>query len=298
MGIIEREPTCREEEPDELAMQTITSLKDLETVGLTVEDVWSLCRQVSEAVNNYNSGHPSEMLRKTPEILFAQLASGLSVLIFHRVNGELEFLYHGSIYPAFEDGEEYILGTQIVELGTSIANEKYRGRGLGTKGLEGRLNLMQQFASDKRYGERNVGLFGMSTVKRVVTARVFNKLEVHPSSYWEIPYVSYLTDTCESVSERFGHDHCKYRRGEDESTDQAFRELLEVIGPSVYIPCTLIITDKSQAVEFNAKMQRLNQEWLGESINPGDISVESYKVIGRFYEEVKRRAISANSETL
>lgn len=260
------------------------SLKAARLSGASDRDILRISTQISTAVNLYNDSHPSEMLRKTPESIVEQFELGRSCIIAVRERNGWEFGYHGSIYPMFENGEERITGTQLVELGTDITNERYRGQGLGQLGLQTRLQMLDQWR------QPGVSVFGLATVKRLVTGYVYGKMDAHPVSYWDHPYVAYLTDTCENSSERYGHQNCEYRRQPGDSNRESLKDLFHQIGTNAYIPCTVVVTDRQQAREFDDKMRGLHQAWLGQSIPVGTISQDAYHSIGQFYDEVARRA--------
>ncbi len=290
--MIEKEERGRNIESTEAQGQIVLDgIESVENNRLSAGDLWDLFCQISSCVNDYNHNHPSEMLAKTPEVIREQFSAGLSCILA-RLDRERgwEFVYHGTIYPAFENGEEMVLGFQVVELGTWITNPKYRNQGLGTIGLRERLKKIDDLRRRPEYRSAGIKIVGISTVKRLVTGHVFDKMNCRAISYWEHPYLSFLTDTCQPVSERYGHESCQYRRSSDESTKQNLLTLFQQIGGNAYIPCTLVTIDPDEASSFDQKMRRLHWEWLGESIPPGDISVRSYGKIAAFYEEAARRA--------
>lgn len=252
--------------------------------GVSTAELHHIAQEVADAVNLYIEDHPSEMLRKTPENILEQLFLGRTCLIAVREGSRWEFGYHGSMYPMFENGEENITGTQIVELGTDITNARYRGQGLGQLGLQTRLQMLEQWQTP------HVSVFGLATVKRMVTGYVYGKMNVHPVSYYDHPYVAFLTDTCENSSERFGHESCEFRRQPNESTRESLQGLFQQIGANAYIPCTVVVTNQEQARHFDDRMRTLHQAWLCENIPQGEISREAYQSIEAFYFELTRRS--------
>ena len=123
----------------------LVSPEQMRDLNLSDHDVDNLCQQVSDAICQYNSlGHETEMLEKSREELKEQFVSGLSSFIIGNKDGEPIFLFHGSLYPMFKEGEEGVLGYQVVELGTAITRPGYQGVGLGQKGGKLRLEIVRQ----------------------------------------------------------------------------------------------------------------------------------------------------------
>lgn len=273
--------------PEKLAIVdqsfTVNSIQQALDHGLTEEDIWRVCEGFSRMINEYNAEHPSEMLDKTPETLHTQLEQGFSSLILSRSGNEYIPLYHGSVYPVFEAGEEKVLGTQLVEFGSAIAHPDYRrGYKLGTRGAQNRLDMVQRMATD------TVRVAGISTIKRLLTGHVWKNVEVNPISYWDFPYTAFLTDTCEGTSERFGHESCRYRRPAAESTSEHLDGLFKDAKDNPSIPCTLLTSDIDALRAFEARCQQLHAELEGKPLLPGDISVESYERAAWFFDQMNK----------
>jgi len=263
---------------------TVNSIDEMRANGLSDSEIDTLCVQVSRAIDEYNVDHPAEMLSKSPEVIWSQLELGLSALIYTQTSDGLLFLYHGTSYEMFEQGEELVLGTQILEFGSAITNPNFRaGYGLGTRGALARAQIMN------KYFENGLEAFGLSTIKRFITGHVWSKaIGAQAVSFWEIPYIAYLTDTCEGSSERYGHSSCQYRRPVNDSDNRALLSAVNSQSNGGYMPCTLIVTDKDAAYQFDQHARNLHQNSFSLSIAPGDISVESYAAIGQFFESLKR----------
>lgn len=267
---------------------TLTSLTEAFGHGLTQDDVSLLCEEVSHSIGEYNHGHDLEMLPKSAETIYNQFSNNLSCLIVSKddVENRWRFLYHGSIYPVFEKGEEKILGTQIVEFGSAITQLDFRQSfGLGSQGVDIRLRMMRKLAT------KDVEVFGISTVKRLVTGHAWRKFDVHPVSFWKHPYTSFLTNTCEKSSERFGHESCQFRRPIEESTDEVLKNLFIKTKDNPYIPCTLIASNHDVLERFEAKCRDLNKEIGGLPLFENDISVNSYKRAQDFFDRITAIAI-------
>jgi hypothetical protein len=248
-------------------------MSDANAVGLSEQQLFAIATEVSVHVNAYNADHPSEMLAKTPETVIEQFAAGYSCLVISKGNGEPHFLYHGSIYPLMERGEDRVIGMQVVELGTDITHERYRGLGLGTLGIKTRLEMVRQLALREQRP-----ILGLATIKRMVTGHVYEKEQIAPISFWEVPYLSFLTDSCETTSERFGHT-CSFRR-ERGDTPEGFSSRSE----NLYIPCTLLATDHALAYQFDQRVRELDLRYTGEVIPPGVITPQAYAHIASVYD--------------
>ena len=94
-------------------------------------------------IDRYNSEHPNsfEMLPKRPEVILDHFKKGWSVVVVDQNEDGEEALFHGSLYPNFESGEEKVLGCQVVECGSWIVNSKFRGQGLGNLGVKELIRL-------------------------------------------------------------------------------------------------------------------------------------------------------------
>ena len=56
---------------------------------------------------------------------------------------------------------------------------------------------------------------------------------------------------------------------------------------NLVIPCTFI-TDSDLAADFEQKCQTLHQQLSGESVGPGNISVESFELMRQFFEKLNQ----------
>src|SRR5690606_6724426 len=108
-------------------------------------------------------------------------------------------------------------------------------------------------------------------------------------SFWDTPYVSYLTDSCATTSERYNHGSCEYRRSPEDSNADSLGQIRNPESNAL-IPCTLIVTSRESALNFDKNMRELHQELLGTAIQPGDISYDAYQEIAKFFNLVKEMA--------
>jgi hypothetical protein len=265
----------------------ITSVQDGLNKGLDMSDLYGLCLGVSKSIAKYDNEQGSpEMLLKSPDVIFNQLNGGLSCMIvaYNSADKRWDFLHHSSIYPVFEEGEEKKLGFQIVEFGSAITHEDFRGCGLGKKGISTRLEMMRRFASN------GVEVFGISTVKRIATGHAWGKFDVNPVSFWDNPYTSFLTDSCKGSSERFGYPSCSYRRSPDQSTSDVLESIFLNVNGNNYIPCTLLVTDHNLMNLFEATCRDLHASFGGIPLSRGNISLDAYKRADDFFNKLKKYA--------
>ncbi len=112
-----------------------------------------------------------------------------------------------------------------------------------------------------------------------------------PASFWELPYLSYLTCTCENSSERCGYQSCEYRRQPEESTPQKLLTISEGTSNFSKIPCTLVLSDIEMARKFEEKCRNLHSE-LGENfgvpLTPGAISPDTMNRAGRLFSQISQ----------
>ena len=234
-----------------------------------------LANQTSRMIAEYNSGHPHEMLPKPPEIVVAQFEKGLSVMMTTFINEtRQEVVFHGSLYPSFENGEEKILGCQVVECGSWIVNPKYRGHGLGTEGIEKLMGL----------GKENWDpVLFMATHKRESAYHVSKKNGLVAVNYGDFPYLSYLTCTCVNCSEAHGFPTCQFRRKTLE---------VEIIGDDGKIGCTLVISDLNLANKFEERCRELHSQMGGEPIESHVISIDTMNRAKSFFDSLKDRLVN------
>ncbi len=230
--------------------------------------------QISRQIAAYNSDHPYEMLPKTPDIITRQFLDGNSIII---AEPDSTVLYHGTYYPNFENDEDQILRFQVVELGTAIAHPEFRnGYGLGVEGSVLRLKKARQTW-------RHV--IALSTNKQVLTTHVLHRAGMQAASFWDYPYLSYLTCTCENSSEACGFESCIFRRSPQESS----RRSLDLIyrSPLGKMPCTLVLSDLRAAREFENICREVDSKLGNKPLETGKISRESMQHSAQFFSRVK-----------
>ncbi|MFC1649772.1 hypothetical protein ACFL2C_03630 [Patescibacteria group bacterium] len=263
----------------------VSQRSHLEQNGHSEGLIWSLAAQVSRMISAYNSAHPGEMLPKAPRTIVEQFSQGMSfMLVSYDVSSGVDdgpsVLYHGTMYPALDRNQHETIGMQVVEFGTAIAHPRYRGCGLGTRGA-----YLRMYAAEEMWGEDMVAL---STNKQIVTARVLDKGgEMEPVSFWDHPYLSYLTCSCTDSSEAFGHPSCGYRRNPDESEAVQLSSILDRSRPVGSMPCTLIVSNPEKARRFENNCRDLDMQISGACLEDGHISVESMRKAKNFFDSMK-----------
>jgi hypothetical protein len=237
--------------------------------GLVVE---TMAIDVSHMVNDYVTDHPSEMLKKEPDVIVDQLSNGLSVIITSfEGNPRPKVLFHASLYPNFNSDEELFLGCQVAESGTWITHPDYRGQGIGTQGVEKLVEL-----GKNRWNP----LLIISTHKRMPAFKVSTKLGFEDVAYKDFPYTSFLTCTCENCSERAGFQNCIFRRKTSEL----------VVGANGEIECTLVVSDSDLAMRFEENCRSLHRELGGIPLISGQLNVESFSHAADFFDKVTELA--------
>lgn len=228
-----------------------------------------LAKQVSEMIGEYNSQHPFEMLPKSPEVIIEQLNRGLSIMMIEQ-DGILdpEILFHGSLYPNFENGEEKALGCQVIECGSWIVNPNHRGRGLGTEGVGKLIDLGRKFW--------NPTIF-LATHKRMAALKVSKNVGLTTVDYKDFPYLAYLTCTCTNCSESYGFEICVFRRKTPE---------ISIVGEGGKIDCSLVISDIVRAEQFEERCRNLHFQ-IEEPLKPGEITIDTMNRARRFFEWIK-----------
>jgi hypothetical protein len=257
---------------------SVTNMTDLSQFGDPEDVLQRISAQVSGQIAEYNSGHPGEMLPKTPESIADQFLSGRSFVILTSEQ-DPSVLFHATIYQNFNDREQQALGFQVVELGSVITNQEFRSMGLGSRGCRKVVEHVH---------ELNHNTVCLSTVKQELTARVLSQAGMYPASFWEHPYLSYLTCTCTDCSESFGFSSCPFRRSVSQSSPELLQLLTDKSQPLQKIPCSLFISDPDLASGFEAHCRELDKAVTGSYLSPGNISIYSMRQAADFFAKVNQ----------
>jgi hypothetical protein len=252
------------------------NVADLARLGDPDRILAGIGMQVSSQIAQYNSGHPGEMLPKTPESIVDQFVSGRSFVILTSSENP-SVLFHATIYQNFDEREQEALGFQVVELGSVITNPDFRGMGLGSRGCRKVVEHVR---------ELNHNTICLSTVKQELTARVLSQAGMYPASFWEHPYLSCLTCTCTDCSESYGFTSCPFRRSISQSSPELLQILTDKSQPLEKIPCSLFISDPGLAAGFESRCRDLNQRLSGVSLPSGGISLASMTQAADFFAKV------------
>lgn len=238
------------------------------TVSFGPDGLSVMTRQVSDMIASYNKANSYEMLPKSAEVILRQFENNLSVMVTTiEGNPAPKVLYHGSLYPNFENGEEKLLGCQVAECGSWIVHPDFRGLGVGTLGTKALLDLGRSTWDSVLF---------LATHKRVSAMRVSEKLGLSSVDYRNFPYLSYLTCTCRNCSESFGFESCSFRKVTSSIN----------VGENGKVDCTLVVSDPELAIKFENNCRRAHSE-IGEPLRVGEISVESMSMARRFFEWIK-----------
>lgn len=256
---------------------SVTSFSDLSFWDNPEAVLRGIGVQVSAQIDQYNLAHPGEMLPQNSEAVSAQFLSGKSYVVLTRDPDPL-VLFHGTLYENFTKAEQDFLGFQVTEFGSVITNEEFRGMGLGSR--------CSRLAID-HVKARNHNTICLSTIKQELTARVLSQSGMTPVSFWELPYLSYLTCTCTNCSESHGFSRCQFRRPPILSTPINFDSMLNRDHPPQKTDCTLFVSDPQLAINFESHCRALDLKFTGTSLIPGQISVDSMARAAKLFAKVK-----------
>jgi len=237
----------------------------------------SFGEQVSGMISNVNQSDPGRMLEKSPDTIIDQFLSGNSALI---VSTDGQVLYHGTIYPNFENGEQELLGYQVGELGTAITRNIFRGRHLGSRGG----NIRKELAY-KKWGPTIL----ISTNKKSTASWALEHSGIIANDYYQFPYLSYLTCTCENCSERFGHESCQYRRSSADSTPENLIQIYDRSQGVKQMACTLVMNSPADAQIFEDNCRELHTRLGGVPLESGVITVNSMTRAEEFFDTISQQ---------
>lgn len=262
----------------ELPFDGVVNVTNIETLDILGVSPDSVALQVSKMIDMYRSEHGPEMLAKSPEAILSQISAGHSVILMG-VNGhEPTVLYHGTVYPNFENGEQVFIG-QVVEFGTAITHQDYRGGyGFGTLGARLRLEHTESLWGDQ--------VVALSTNKQALTTRVLGGgAGFVPVDYHDHPYLTYLTCTCSNCSEVHGHQSCGFRRTQAQSAGSQLIQITDKTQVDGHMPCTLVVHSKENAARFEENCRTLDES---EPLMPGKpITIERMAQAAAFFNNLK-----------
>ena len=256
----------------------------LEQLGLTLGDLHVMAGQISEEIYEYNKLHPHEMLPKSPEEIEANFLAGRSLIIAKQIENKWQFLHHCTMYELLtEEQSESLDGWQVIEYGTALTHAPIRaGFGVGKMGAEA---LWQQIRQD--YGEKVVVI---ATIKQFLTGRMFGHVGAKAARWSELPFIAFLTDSCEGISPLYTGQACAYRRTEAESSEQELWTATHEKGGKM--PCTLIVFDMEKAIRFNQMVGAIYQAIMGEEMSNSvddQKNPELWLLMNNFYSELRRQ---------
>lgn len=242
-----------------------------------MSEIITPAEQVSNWIATYNQVVGStEILPKTPETIENSLEQNEACLI----TVEDKPMAYGAIYPLLDEKVSDQIGIMPVEIGSMISDPDNRGNGYGS----------QVARETRRLAEDNfpnITVLPLATIKRPVTVKALQKANINAVNFYDYPYLAYLTCVCDSGEQN--QQNCRYRRPEEVSEPQDLIQIVEVINleENLVIPCTFI-TDSDLAADFEQKCQTLHQQLSGESVGPGNISVESFELMRQFFEKLNQ----------
>jgi hypothetical protein len=234
--------------------------------------------QVSGWIGKYNQAVGStEILPKTPETILASLDTNEACLI---TGEDGEAMAYGAIYPLIDEVVAKRLGFLPVEIGSMITDSEAQGNGFGSQVARETRKLAEGMSGD-------LELVALATIKRPVTIKALEKAGIVAVNFFNSPYLSFLTCVCDS-GEQNGRA-CQYRREENQASKDQLIQITDAehLDENTSVPCTLI-AEQGLVEKFEARCRKLHFEFMGESINSGDISVDSFNRIGEFFNQLNQ----------
>jgi len=258
----------------------VSSMDQLASLGEAGRLLSEIGTQVSSQIDQYNSGHPDEMLPKSPDEIMAQFADNRSFVILS-AEKNARVLFHGTVYRNFTPGQQDAWGFQVVEFGSVITHPDFRSLGLGSYGCRSVVDHVKK---------ENHNTICLSTVKQENTLRVMSRAGLSPVSYWKYPHLSFLTCTCDNCSERHGFSACPFRRTPKASTPPRLLQLMDKSTPLGKIPCTLMLSDLYLADLFENRCRELSRRFQLPQLEPGVISPGSMLMAQALFAKVEAYA--------
>lgn len=249
-------------------------------LGLSDDDVVSIASQVADSVTRYNASHPDEMLPKTTQEILSQMHTENSIILARQSESGWEYLHHNTIYELLDQNQSKRLGWQVLEFGTAITREEYRGKHIGGKGLQ----MLRDYV-DQTYGDKYVGI---STIKQYLTGNALRHAGARAVRWDTHPYISYLTDSCEGLTPTETGHACMYRRPAEESSEGGLHAATHARGGSM--PCTLVAFQPERAEIFEVIARQLHKK-IGGNVSPETLddrmSPEYWQHMRSFFESLK-----------
>lgn len=221
--------------------------------------------QVAGYVHEHNAKYPGTMYERPEEELLAHFERGNAVVL---LEGE-RVAYYGLVLEQFNQAQQEALGgRQLVEFANSIVRSDLRKAGVGAIGTIERFKRMRT-----RWGDQSVGYL---TTENAAIKRLYEKTGpeatplMEPVDWEDFPYLAGLTCAYSARGMDDGHS-CEQKRRAPSSeyvpeltvsvTEQGARD-----GQTNLIPCTLLVSSKDAATDFQSAARRLHAERGGEPV--------------------------------
>lgn len=248
--------------------------------------------QISAQVALYNaqttkSTDPNvhEMLPKSSQDILNNFRNNESCLIVGFHEDKPLILAHAATYELLNKAQAAFLGTQLIEYGTEITDPAFRNHGLGKKLVISRIDKVQSL-----YGLQTPGIL---TIKHYRTGgywRSATQEKARAISWYDHPYVSFLTDSCAGVRPTESESgYCNLRRSYAESNQTSLHNATNQRGDGM--SCTILGVNPVNITSFEKMMREEHQRLIktgtltGMSIHPGPLSVsrDAFNYIDDFY---------------
>jgi hypothetical protein len=248
--------------------------------------------QISAQVALYNaqstkSTNPNEheMLPKSPDDILSNFRNDESCIIVGLLDDKLIVLAHAATYELLNRAQAAFLRTQLIEYGTEITDPAFRNHGLGKSLVIQRIKKVQNL-----YGSDTAGIL---TIKHYRTGGYWRSAtheKARAISWYDHPYVSFLTDSCAGVRPTESESgHCNLRRSHSESDQESLKNATHIRGATM--SCTMLGVNPQCIQNFEGTMRETHQRLIetgtltGMSIHPGPQSVsrDAFNHIDAFY---------------
>ena len=221
--------------------------------------------QVAGYVREHNEKYPGTMYERPEDELLAHFERGNAVVLLE----DERVAYYGLVLEQFNQAQQEALGgRQLVEFANSIVRSDLRKAGVGAIGTIERFKRMRT-----RWGDQSVGYL---TTENAAIKRLYEKTgpEATPlmeAVDWEdFPYLAGLTCAYSARGLDDGHSCEQKRRAPNTEhapeptvliSEQGARE-----GQTNLIPCTLLVSSKEAAADFQCAARRLHVQRGGEPV--------------------------------
>ncbi len=274
----EQPVTIRRDSPyRDITGSTLTLVEHPQAVSEGVKIGWA--QQVVGYVQAHNERFAGAMYERSAEELASHIHKENAVVLLEGEN----VAYFGLSLPQFSpDQQEALSGFQLVEFANLIVSPEARNEGIGHRGT------IEQFRHlHRRWNGQGVGYL---TTENPALQHIYEKENPDGGQFmetvdWgEFPYIAGLTCSYSALGDANGHA-CEQKR-----RPPAYRRDEERASA---IPCTLMISPRGVAEDFQETARKIHFERGGEPVvvEPGmQITTEDVLRVYSFYQGLQQTA--------